>query len=199
MQVIPLPRLTSDEITQLSQSMLGEVGHDPLLIERLQPETGGNSFFLVEVVRALAEDAGDLRKFGPQHLPQCDLVGGIEQVVQRRLGRVPAWTQNGLAIAAVIGRNLDLHILRLLEPDLPVAAWWQVCADAVVLEVHHGQSYLANEPFKAVDEPIRISLICVKVLAAAADPRAQPMLEQTYWELIERARQIADPQSREDF
>ncbi|GAB4120246.1 MAG: hypothetical protein Fur005_22170 [Roseiflexaceae bacterium] len=59
--------------------------------------------------------------------------------------------------------------------------------------------YLANEPFKAVDEPIRISLICVKVLAAAADPRAQPMLEQAYWELIERARQIADPQGREDF
>ena len=48
-------RLTTDEISELTASMLGdEVGYRPAVLELLERETEGNVFFLVEVVRTLA-------------------------------------------------------------------------------------------------------------------------------------------------
>jgi len=53
-----LPRLGSEEISRLSESILGAAGQDPTLISYLQGQTEGNVFFLVEIMRALAENAG---------------------------------------------------------------------------------------------------------------------------------------------
>jgi predicted ATPase len=61
-KLIELERLSKREIAALSQSMIGEGGQQPQVVELLQRETEGNVFFIVEVMRALAEDAGD---YGP--------------------------------------------------------------------------------------------------------------------------------------
>jgi predicted ATPase len=57
MRLIKLERLSAQAIAELSISMLGESGGRPEVVELLQHETEGNVFFLVEVVRALAQEA----------------------------------------------------------------------------------------------------------------------------------------------
>src|SRR5438552_1680852 len=89
-QVMSLDRLTQAGIVELTGSMLGAAGRQPRLIELLQRETEGNVFFLVEVVRALAEEAGQLGNVGLRDLPERVSAGGVRQIVQRRLNRVPA-------------------------------------------------------------------------------------------------------------
>src|SRR5262249_47425893 len=73
---IKLGRLTGEGIAALAASMLGDAGRRPEVIDRLRRETEGNPFFLVEVVRALAEDAGALSRVGMEPMPATLPAGG---------------------------------------------------------------------------------------------------------------------------
>lgn len=111
MQVIKLARLDDAAVAQLSASMLGPSGTLPEVIDLLKRETEGNTFFMVEVVRALAEEAGSLFDVGRMTLPRNVFAGGVQQIVRRRLARVPAHWRALLRFAAVAGRQLDLKVL----------------------------------------------------------------------------------------
>ncbi|MFN8375459.1 MAG: tetratricopeptide repeat protein [Anaerolineae bacterium] len=146
-QVLRLARLTRENTAELAESMLGEAGRRDDLVSFLQQQTEGNSFFLVEVVRVLAEDAGGLEQIGQRTLPMQVFAGGIERVVRRRLERVSARAYALLQIAAVAGREIELHVLEavvkkgavgtLYPATLPtnLSAWLSECSDAAVLEV----------------------------------------------------------------
>ncbi len=138
-QVIKLERLKEDSIEQLSVSMLGEAGRQPELLDLLRRETEGNVFFLVEVVRAMAEEAGRLSDIGQMNLPQQVSAGGIQQVIQRRLGRVPDTARPLLNLAAVAGRLLDLKLLQQLMPAIDISTWLAECSNVAVLEAMEGQ------------------------------------------------------------
>jgi hypothetical protein len=64
MRLLKLERLNNENIARLSESMLGPNGLQPPVLGLLQRETEGNVFFLVEVVRALAEETGRLDRIG---------------------------------------------------------------------------------------------------------------------------------------
>ncbi|HEX2623555.1 MAG TPA: AAA family ATPase, partial [Phototrophicaceae bacterium] len=134
MQVMKLNRLSPHEIGELSAAMIGLHGQQPTVVDLLHRETDGNAFFIVEVVRALAEDAGNLENIGIMTLPEQIFAGGIQQIVQRRLSFVPAGARLMLEQAAIAGRWLDLKILRLLAGEALDSMLTQ-CADAAVLEV----------------------------------------------------------------
>src|SRR5579864_9198264 len=104
MQVIKLERLTGEGIAQLGVSMLGDAGRRPEVLELLKKETEGNVFFLVEVVRALAEQAGRLSDIGQATLPRHVFAGGVQLVIEQRLKRVPDNARPLLNLAAVAGR-----------------------------------------------------------------------------------------------
>lgn len=130
-----LKRLNDNTIAELSHAMLGEVGEQPDVLALLQRETEGNAFFLVETVRALAEEAGQLTAIGTMPLPDKVLAGGVQRINQRRLNHVPEWGQNLLKYAAVIGRQIDEILMQHLAQDVPIENWLNVCAEAAVLEV----------------------------------------------------------------
>ncbi len=92
-----------------------------------------NAFFLIEVLRALAERGGGLSAVGRGQLPEQVCAGGISAVLERRLAGVPAWARLGLRRCAVGGRRLELRALPrwVAEP----ARFLQACADVGVLEV----------------------------------------------------------------
>lgn len=136
--VIRLERLRADDIAALSESMLGKHGSKPELVELLERETEGNVFFLVETVRALAEEAGALVNVGRSHLPRAVLAGGVQAIVRRRLARVPSWGQPLLKLAAVAGRQFDLALLSWLASALDVDdldAWVMATTNAAVGEI----------------------------------------------------------------
>ncbi len=132
---IRLERLAGNQIADLSAAMLGEHGRQPELVAYLERETEGNIFFLVEVVRLLAETAGQLARIDASALPESGMAGGIRQIVARRLARVPAGALPLLHMAAVLGRELDMDLLNDALDDWQ--AWLTSCADAAILEIRN--------------------------------------------------------------
>lgn len=153
MQELPLQRLSPNEMAELSTSMLGEVGENPEVLALLQRETEGNAFFLVEVVRALAEEAGRLSAIGQMRLPQQLFPQGIQTIVQRRLARVPGAAVPLLVGTAVVGRQLDVNLLPWLakstQTSMPVETWLAACAEAAVLELFGGNWRFAHDKLRA--------------------------------------------------
>ncbi len=144
-QAIQLRRLKADDIARLSAAMLGDSGRQPAVVDLLQRESEGNVFFLVEVVRALAEEAGRLELVGAMTLPDHVFAGGIQRLVARRLVRVPGYWRGLLEVAAAIGRQIDLALMWAVSPDANFDAWLADCAAAAVLEVHDGEWRFTHE------------------------------------------------------
>jgi eukaryotic-like serine/threonine-protein kinase len=136
--VIKLDRLDEQDIAELSRAMLGDAGTHPQVIDLLNRETEGNVFFLVEVVRALAEEVGDLDQIGRMTLPQSVFAGGIKKIIQRRLNHVPESMRRPLQLAAVSGRELNLQLLAAISPETNIDTFLTVCANAAVLESRDG-------------------------------------------------------------
>jgi tetratricopeptide (TPR) repeat protein len=152
MQTIQLERLTSPEIEELAFSMLGEGAQNRQILLFLKEQTEGNVFFLIEVVRALAEEAGRLDKVGRETLPLNVFTGGMQAIVQRRLSQVPAWGQPLLQLAAVGGRDIDLKILEKMlatldnPPDLD--KWLISASNAAVIEFREGHWRFAHDKLR---------------------------------------------------
>ncbi|MCA9965289.1 MAG: AAA family ATPase, partial [Anaerolineales bacterium] len=134
-----LPRLTPEAISDLSAAMLGNAGRNEAVQALLQRETEGNAFFAVEVVRALAEEAGHLGNIGQMKLPETLLPNGVQDVVQQRVARLPEKARELLVKTAVAGRTLELSLIKHLANDTDVEnEWLPLCADAAVLDVQNG-------------------------------------------------------------
>ena len=81
---------------------------DFALAERLCDETGGNPFFIEELMDSLA-DAPDSVAGVPE---------GIKDVIGRRLDRLPTPALETLTLAAVLGMDFRLSTLRLVAAEL---------------------------------------------------------------------------------
>lgn len=150
MRSMRLDRLSPESIAALSVSMLGEAGSQSHVIDLLQRETEGNVYFLVEVVRALAEEAGSLENVGQRTLPQRVFAGGIESVIERRLARVPKDSQGLLQVAAVAGREINLKILDATRGDLSLDEWVTTCANCAVIEINDGKWQFVHDKLRQV-------------------------------------------------
>jgi len=149
MRHMVLERLSEEGIAQLSAAMLGPVGQNVVVVDLLQRETEGNVFFLIEVVRALAEAAGQLDLIGEKTLPENVFAGGVRQIVQQRLNRVPPESRGLLRVAAIAGRELDLNLLRTFMPQpSDLDEWLVLCADAAVLAVQDDTWRFAHDKLR---------------------------------------------------
>ncbi|MEM9773495.1 MAG: tetratricopeptide repeat protein [Chloroflexota bacterium] len=149
MNLIDLPRLNQESVAELSHAMLGDVGQQPDLLKLLQKETEGNTFFLVETVRALAEEAGQLASIGQSELPKSLMPNGIQTIIEHRLAQIPGSAQTLLIKAAVAGRQLDLDLLKSLEVGSDLEGWWlPLCAGAAVLDVQDDKWRFSHDKFR---------------------------------------------------
>ncbi|MDY7228248.1 ATP-binding protein [Hyalangium rubrum] len=164
-EVLKLPRLDTEAMTVLSESMIGAAGRSPQIVELLRRETEGNPFFLVEVVRSLAEETGQLDRVGSAPLPDKVFPGGVRQIVQRRLAKLPPSARELLQLAAVIGRQIDPKLLRVCAPSMRMDAWLNECASAAVLDVSDGQWRFAHDKLR-------------EGVLADLPPRAEPLLHR---------------------
>lgn len=135
-ETIKLGRLTREQIAELSTSIIGEqIGREPAIVNMLERETEGNVFFIVEVMRILAERAGQFDQIMFQTLPIDVFSGGIHALIQRRLARLPDTMLDLLKIAALAGRDIDLELLaHHNQHNLDLERWLMQCSNAVVLE-----------------------------------------------------------------
>ncbi len=130
-----LTRLTTTEMMLLCQAILGNAGQREDLLELLRRETDGNVLFMVEILRTLADEAGNLDRIQEMQLPESILSGGIVATIQHRLKRIPDYALYPLRLAAVMGRELDLRLLQTALPELKMETWLLDCNYASVLDV----------------------------------------------------------------
>ncbi len=145
--LITLKRFAPEVTMALSESMIGGMSANPELLGLIQRETEGNAFFIVETVRALAEEAGQLSAIGQINLPERVFAGGVRQVVQRRLNRVPESGQAALKLAAVMGRQVDLDQLSAAGVA-DVEGWLADCENAAVIVVADGRWQFAHDKLR---------------------------------------------------
>lgn len=143
-----LSRLQDEAIAKLSKSMLGASGTRPAVIEYLKKQTEGNVFFLVEVVRSLAESVGGLDLIGSEQAPELLTTRGISEIVHRRLNRIPAKWWPVMELAAIQGRQLDIDVLETALPETDLAEWLSVAADAMVLDLDEGRWRFAHDKLR---------------------------------------------------
>ncbi|HWN32024.1 MAG TPA: BTAD domain-containing putative transcriptional regulator [Pseudonocardia sp.] len=109
---VPIPPLTVDQVATLLDRYAAHSGADPAALHR---RTGGNLFYLVELVR-----------YYENHSAVGDGVpSSVQAVVEQRHDQLPEDTRTVLRLAALGGEELDLLVLaqaRGLEPATVVAA-----------------------------------------------------------------------------
>lgn len=146
--LLSLSRFDGALIEELSVSILGETGRRAALVDLLRQETEGNAFFLVEAMRALAEDAGQLNEVGRLTLPEHIITGGIQEVVRRRVTRLPADAYFLLKLSAVIGRKIDLPVLQQVESPQVIEDWLMTCMNASILDVQENSWQFAHDKLR---------------------------------------------------
>jgi tetratricopeptide (TPR) repeat protein len=138
MRLINLHSLTAQEIEHLSISMLGAAGRRPDLVELLAQQTDGNIFFMIDVVRTLAERVSRLDDIKHIAIPAQVTAKSLIEMARRRLKRLPPDYQPMLRLAAVLGRELDFSLLEYVDDEMDYIEWLMACCDAAIIEVVEG-------------------------------------------------------------
>jgi len=148
LQLLALERLTNEAISDLSQSILGNIGARRDVIDLLRHETEGNALFVVEVLRTLAEELGGMGQIGTATLPDHVFAGGVETVLKRRLDRIPSGAYQLLALSAVNGREIDLSLLTEIAPEADLDRWLTEASDAAVIEMRQNRYRFAHDKLR---------------------------------------------------
>lgn len=122
-----LERLDRASIVRMAGGMLAMSSPPELLIDFLERTTEGNPFFLAEYLRSimvqglLVRDARGGWVLTPKFTEAAlepdrslALPGAVQSVVGSRLQQLPVWGRILIESAAVIGRELDLELLRFM-------------------------------------------------------------------------------------
>lgn len=123
LRTLPLARLGLADVARVVEGVLGDPATvAPSSVDRIYRKTGGNPFFVEELTQALVE-AGDLRKgeSGWEIEPETEVVlpPTVRKVVLGRLSRLDPRTIELLRLAAVLGEEFDIELLRRLSGATP--------------------------------------------------------------------------------
>lgn len=116
--VIALQRLSNNSIRDLVRKMLGQAADRPSVIDFLVRESDGNAYFLVEIIRELAQqtEIKGLGQIGIDTLPEKIFPRGIRDIVERQLERLNnPTTKEMLYVAALDGNHIDLELLKRIH------------------------------------------------------------------------------------
>ncbi|NJL54471.1 tetratricopeptide repeat protein [bacterium] len=145
---IKLARLDPAMVGRLSTAMLGDVGAQESVIQLLHQESEGNVFFVVETVRALAEESGGLHLVGQATLTNKVLTSGMQQILLRRLNSVDSKFRQIQELAAIWGRTIDTKLLSHAHDEETVHAWIISAAENAVLEIQDNVWRFAHDKLR---------------------------------------------------
>lgn len=178
---ITLPRLHSAEVAMLSQAILGAT--DEQLNALLYRETEGNALFLIETLRTLAEEAGRLTDIRKGQLPEVVRAVSVENLLAQRLARVPGETRQLLALAAVLGRQLDPQLLtQNWAWRISWEEWLLELSNAAILQLVEGHWVFTHEKLRraVLSQQPAHRLRALHVRAAEGIEKAYPD-QPGYW------------------
>ncbi|UCH71095.1 MAG: tetratricopeptide repeat protein [Candidatus Bathyarchaeota archaeon] len=113
-QTLPLKRLEASEVVVMVRQTFGEKVPSKLA-KLVYEKSGGNPFFVEEILRSLAEERmiqpGEKGWIVPD-VSRIRIPDTVRAVVTQRLQRLDEACQRTLGLAAVVGREFDFQVLR---------------------------------------------------------------------------------------
>src|SRR5262245_22127038 len=150
-QQLPLAPLTADAIDALLRDLLGADASVKGLPDLIRERTGGNPFFIEEVVQALVEDRslvgvrGNYRLVKP--IEKVAVPPTVQAVLASRIDRLESREKNLLQTAAVIGKEFAEPVLKrvaeLSEAELPQLLGKLTAAEFIYEETLYPQAEYA--------------------------------------------------------
>ena len=200
-EVLTVERLEARDIAALGESLIGAAATRPEFVDFLERETEGIPFFIVEVIRALAETAGRLSQVALAVRPQRVTSGGMQKVIRRRLNQVPPACVPALKTAAVIGRTIDLELLRRVHADLAREEWLAACTRAAVLELQDQQWRFTHDKLREqiLDDLEPQSRGALHAAVAEAIERSSPVPPERFTELAHHWREAGDGEREAEY
>jgi hypothetical protein len=128
LDTIRLGGLRRSETAALVSARLGPDALDDALVKRLCDQTGGNPFFIGELLQSSTEETA------------AGVPPGVKEVIGRRLDRLPDATLDTLTLAAVLGRDFRLSTLTAVAADQDendlIACLERAVAAGLIVEDH---------------------------------------------------------------
>jgi predicted ATPase/class 3 adenylate cyclase len=115
LETIQVKNLNQEETVELIKQTFGEQTITSEFADLIYNRTGGNPFFVEEVLRSLVEDGTIFRtetKWDRKPIHEIILPESVKSVLKSRLTRLDSETLNVLALASVIGSEFDFEVLR---------------------------------------------------------------------------------------
>jgi class 3 adenylate cyclase/tetratricopeptide (TPR) repeat protein len=111
-----LETLSSGSSVQLVHNILGGLSLDQEVEQRVVEKTGGNPFFVEEIVRELT-DRGDIVRVGDSYRPtrpmdELRIPDTVQGVLAARMDRLSEDLKRTMQVASVIGRDFAFRILK---------------------------------------------------------------------------------------
>ncbi len=141
---IDLAGLSRDDVLSLCSSAAGQVNDEQELsafVDELRSDTGGNPFFVWELLRHLVESGGLVRDEADRWstgdgLHRTGLPQSVREVIGQRVRRLGARAERLLSLAAVIGVEFDpIFVARLADlGDGPVLELLETAERAALLD-----------------------------------------------------------------
>ncbi len=115
-QRLGLETLSTNSSIQLVGNILGGVALEPNLEQKIVEKTGGNPFFIEEIVRELL-DRGDLVKTDDRYvsnrpIDQLEIPNRVQGVLAARMDRLSENLKRTMQVASVIGRDFAFRLLK---------------------------------------------------------------------------------------
>lgn len=138
---------TFDSLTMrvFAQRILGAAADNPEVMALLEQRSEGNPLILMEIMRALTEDAGRTSAVGQATLIFPRISRGESRYIMRRVQCVPPAARYLLQIAALSGMRVDLAVMQALASVENIQEWIGRCAEVMVVEYHDENWWFAHE------------------------------------------------------
>jgi tetratricopeptide (TPR) repeat protein len=114
---VSVKNLTMEETTELIKEIFGEEAVSPEFSGLMFHRTGGNPFFVEEVLRSLVEDGTVFRTekgWDRKPIQEIVLPDSVKSVLKSRLTKLQPETLNVLNMASVVGSEFDFEVLRVV-------------------------------------------------------------------------------------
>ena len=112
---VSVKNLNSGETTEVIKQTFGEPIVSPEFADLIYNRTGGNPFFVEEVLRSLVDDGTIFRTekgWDRKPIQEIILPESVKSVLKSRLTKLEPETLNALTMASVIGSDFDFEVLR---------------------------------------------------------------------------------------
>ncbi len=115
LETISVKNLNKEETTDLIKRIFDEKTVTPEFADLIFNRTGGNPFFVEEVLRSLVEDGTIFRteeRWDRKPIQEIVVPESVKATLRSRLAKLEPETLSLLTMAAVIGSELDFQVLR---------------------------------------------------------------------------------------